>query len=134
MRYVTVVGKALHVIRAGKCDGGVEGGVSSSSDDAGESAQEEVSEMREGVHKIGELAAGGSCRQGNRLDVMLRNFGRAAILRFQGLVMEFTDETTSEFFDWGFRGEPEMLAVTGDKSGSASDVSKLGAWAHLWLS
>ena len=57
---VTVVGEALHVIRAGKCEGGVEGGVSSSSDDEGESAQEEVSETREGVREIGELAAGGN--------------------------------------------------------------------------
>ena len=55
---VVVVGEALYAIRAGKCDGGVEGGVSSSSDDDGESAQEEVSEMREGVREIGELATG----------------------------------------------------------------------------
>ena len=33
-----------------------------------------------------------------------------------------------------FRGEPDMLAVTGDKSGGASDVLKLGAQAHLRLS
>ena len=57
---VTVVGEALHAMRVGKCDGGVEGGVSSSSDDEGESAQEEVSEMREGVREIGELTAGGN--------------------------------------------------------------------------
>ena len=48
--------------------------------------------------------------------------------------MDFTDETTSEFFDWEFRGEPDMLAVTGDKSGGASDVLKLGPQAHLRLS
>ena len=46
--------------------------------------------------------------------------------------MGFTDETTSEFFDWEFRGEPDVLAVTGDKSGGASDVLNLGAQAHLW--
>jgi len=56
---VTVVGEALHAMRAGECDGGVEGGVSSSSDDERESAQEEVSEVREGVREIGRLAAGG---------------------------------------------------------------------------
>ena len=57
---VTIVGEALDAIRAGECDGGVEGGVSSSSDDEGESAQEEVSEMREGVREIRGLAAGGN--------------------------------------------------------------------------
>jgi len=56
---VTIVGEALDAIRAGECDGGVEGGVSSSSDEETESAQEEVSEIREGVRKIGRLAAGG---------------------------------------------------------------------------
>jgi len=54
---VTVVDNALHKIRAGECDGGVEGGVSSSSDDERDSTQE-VSEMREGVREIGKLAAG----------------------------------------------------------------------------
>jgi len=48
--------------------------------------------------------------------------------------MDFTDETTSEFFDWEFRDEPDMPAVTGDKSGGASDVLKLGAQAHLRFS
>jgi len=56
---VTAVGEALRAIRAGECDGGVEGGVSSSSDDERESEQEEVSEMREGVREIGRLAPGG---------------------------------------------------------------------------
>ena len=56
---VTVVDEVLHAIRGG-CDGGVEGGVSSSSDDEKESEQEEVSELREGVRKIGRLAAGGN--------------------------------------------------------------------------
>jgi hypothetical protein len=54
----TVVDNALPEIRAGECDGGVEGGVSSSSDDERDSTQEEVSEMREGVREIGELAVG----------------------------------------------------------------------------
>jgi hypothetical protein len=49
---------ALHEIRASECDGGVDGGVSSSSDDERDSTQEEVSEMREGVREIGKLEAG----------------------------------------------------------------------------
>jgi hypothetical protein len=48
--------------------------------------------------------------------------------------MGFTDETTSEFFDGEFWGEPGMLAVTGDKSGGASDVLNLGVQAHLRFS
>ena len=56
---IALVGKVLQVIRTFECDGGVEGGVSSSSDDEKESAQEEVSEMREGVRETGGLAAGG---------------------------------------------------------------------------
>jgi hypothetical protein len=132
---VTTVGEALRVIRAGECDGGVEGGVSSPSDDEGEPAQEEVSEKREGVREIGRLAEGGD--DGSVLGkavVLAWRFGSAAILRLRGLVVDFTNETTSEFFDWGFRGEPDMLAVTGDKTGGASDVLKLGAQAHLRLS
>jgi hypothetical protein len=130
---VAVVGEALHAIRAGKCDGGVEGGVSSSSDDEGESAQEEVSEMREGTREIGELAAGGNDGSlvGKVVVALMGRFGRAAILRFRGVVMDFTDETTSEFFDWGFRCEPDIIAVTGDKTGGASDVLEQGAQAHL---
>ena len=57
---VTIVGEALHAITSGGCDGGVEGGVSSPSDDEGEPAQEELSEVREGVREIGRLAAGGN--------------------------------------------------------------------------
>ena len=53
----TFVGKALQAIRAWECDGGVEGGVSSSSE---ESEQEEVSKVREGVRETGGLARGGS--------------------------------------------------------------------------
>ena len=48
--------------------------------------------------------------------------------------MDFTDESTSEFLDWEFRGGPDMRAVTGDKSGCASDALKLGAQAHLRFS
>ena len=59
---IALVGKVLQAIRMCGCDGGVEGGVSSSSDDEKESAQEEVSEMREGVREIGGLAAGGKDR------------------------------------------------------------------------
>ena len=55
---IALVGRVLQAIRTYECDGGVEGGVSSSSDDEKESAQEEVSEMREGVRERGGLAAG----------------------------------------------------------------------------
>lgn len=131
---VTVVGEALHAIK-GECDGGVEGGVSSSSDDERESAQEEVSELREGVREIGRLAAGGNDESlVGKVATLMWRFGRAAILRFRGVEMVFTDETTSEFFDWGFLGEPDMLAVTGDKSGGASGGLNLGAQAHLRFS
>ena len=54
---ITLVGEALQAIRACECDGGVEGGVSSSSE---ESEQEEVSKVREGVRETGGLAAWGS--------------------------------------------------------------------------
>ena len=54
---ITLVGEALQAKRACECDGGVEGGVSSSSE---ESEQEEVSKVREGVREIGGLAAGGN--------------------------------------------------------------------------
>ena len=57
---ITLVGEALQAIRACECDGGVEGGVSSSSDDEKESEQEEVSKVREGVRETGGLAAGGN--------------------------------------------------------------------------
>ena len=56
---VIVVDEVLHAIRGG-CDRGVEGGVSSSSEDVRESVQEEASELREGVREIGRLAAGGN--------------------------------------------------------------------------
>ena len=59
---IALVGKVLQAIRTCECDGGVEGGVSSSSDDERESAQEEVSEMSEGVREMGGLAAGGNDR------------------------------------------------------------------------
>jgi len=49
---VIIADEALHAIRS-ECEGGVEGGVSSSSDDEGELAQDEVSETREGVREIG---------------------------------------------------------------------------------
>ena len=58
---VTIIGEALHAITADECDGGDEGGVSSPSDnDEGEPAQEELSEVREGVREIGRLAARGN--------------------------------------------------------------------------
>lgn len=132
---VTAVGKALHAIGEGECDGGVEGGVSSSSDDERESAQEDVSEMREGVRETGGLAAGGD--DGSMLGeavVLVGRFGSAAILRLRGVVMDFACETVSVFCDWGFRGKPDILAVTGDKAGDAPDFSDLGAQAHVRVS
>ena len=48
--------------------------------------------------------------------------------------MGFDGETISVFCDWGFRGKPDMLAVTGDKTGDASDFSDLGAQAHVRFS
>ena len=57
---IALVGTVLQAIRTCECDGGVDGGVSSSSDDEKESAQEEVSEMREGVREIGGWAVGGN--------------------------------------------------------------------------
>ena len=56
---IALVGRVLQAIRTCECDGGVEGGVSSSSDDEKESAQEEVSEMRDGVRETGGLTVGG---------------------------------------------------------------------------
>ena len=110
---VTNVGEALHDAMRGECDGGVDGGVSSSSDEEWESAQEEVSDMREGVREIGELAAGGNGGfLVGRVVALMWRFGRAAILRFRGVGMDFTCETISGFSDWEFRGEPDMLAVT----------------------
>ena len=50
---ISLVDKVLQAIRTCECDGGVEGGVSSSSDDEKESEQEEVSEIREGVRETG---------------------------------------------------------------------------------
>lgn len=57
---IALVGKVLQAIRTCECDGGVEGGVSSSSDDEKESELEEVSEMKEGVRETGGLTAGGN--------------------------------------------------------------------------
>ena len=54
---MALVGKVQQAIRTCECDGGVEGGVSSSSDD---SAEEEVSEMREGVRETGGLTVDGN--------------------------------------------------------------------------
>ena len=48
--------------------------------------------------------------------------------------MDFAGETVSVFCDWGFRGKPDILAVTGDKSGEAADFSDLGAQAHVRFS
>ena len=50
---IALDGKVLQAMRTCECDGGVEGGVSSSSDDERESAEEEISEMREGVRETG---------------------------------------------------------------------------------
>ena len=57
---IVLVSKVLRAIRTCECDGGVEGGVSSSSDEEKESEEEEESETREGVRETGGLAAGGN--------------------------------------------------------------------------
>ena len=49
---MTLVTKALQEVKSSECEGGVEGGVSNSSDDESVSAHEEVSETREGVREI----------------------------------------------------------------------------------
>ena len=132
---ITLVGKVLQVIRTCECDGGVEGGVSSSSEDEKESAQEEVSEMREGVRETGGLAAGGDDRSMvGKVVVLTWRFGSAAILRLRGFVMGFACDTTSLFGDWGFGGKPDVLAATEDESGDGSGFLDLGAQAHLRFS
>jgi hypothetical protein len=125
---ITPGGKALQATRACECDGGVEGGVLSSS----ESEQEEVSKVREGVRESGGLAAGGNDSPvvGKAVVLDLR-FGSAAILRLRGLVADFADETISVFGDWS---KPDMLAATGDKSGDGSGFLNLGAQVYLRLS
>ena len=126
---ITVVGKALQAIRACECDGGVKGGVSSSSDDEKESEQEEVSDVREGVRETGGLAAGGNDGSvAGKAVVLMWRFGSAAILRLRGLVMDFADEVVSMFGDWG---KLDVLAATGDKSGDGSDF--LDLWAQVYL-
>ena len=80
---MTLVTKALQEVKSSECEGGVEGGVSNSSDDERVSAHEEVSETREGVREMLEKgifcpegARGVSGRVGNRgvcdLDATLR--------------------------------------------------------------
>ena len=49
---ITLVTEALQEVKSCECEGGVEGGVSNSSDDESVSAHEEVSETREGVREI----------------------------------------------------------------------------------
>jgi hypothetical protein len=126
---ITLVGKALQAIRACECDGGVEGGVLSSS----ESEQEEVSKVKEGVRESGGLAAGGNDGSVVGKGVVLDwRFGSAAILRLRGLVEDFADETISVFGDWGSDwGKPDMLAVTGDKTGDGSGFLDLGIQVYL---
>jgi len=58
------VTKALQEVNSCGCEGGVEGGVSNSSDDERGSAHEEVSETREGVREI--LEKGILCPEGAR--------------------------------------------------------------------
>jgi len=60
----TPVTKVLQEAKACGCEGGVEGGVSNSSDDERGSAHEEVSETREGVREI--LEKGILCPEGGR--------------------------------------------------------------------
>ena len=59
---MTLVSKALQEVKSSECEGGVEGGVSNSSDDESVSAHEEVSETREGVREI--LEKGIFCPEG----------------------------------------------------------------------
>ena len=61
---ITLVTKALQEVKSSECEGGVEGGVSNSSDDESVSAHEEVSETREGVREI--LEMGIFCSEGAR--------------------------------------------------------------------
>ena len=61
---MTLVTKALQESLLSECEGGVEGGVSNSSDDESGSAHEEVSETREGVREI--LEKGIFCSEGAR--------------------------------------------------------------------
>ena len=61
---MTLVTKALQEVKSNECEGGVEGGVSNSSDDESVSAHEEVSETREGVREI--LEKGIFCSEGAR--------------------------------------------------------------------
>ena len=61
---MTLVTKALQEVKSSECEGGVEGGVSNSSDDEIVSAHEEVSETREGVREI--LENGILCPKGAR--------------------------------------------------------------------
>ena len=128
---ITLVGKALQVMRACECDGGVEGGVLSSS----ESEQEEVSKVREGVRESGGLAAGGNDGSVVGKAVVLDwRFGSAAILRLRGLVMDFADETITVLGEWGFGGKPDVLAATGDKSGNSSGFLGLGTQVYSLFS
>ena len=132
---IALVGKVLQVIRTCECDGGVEGGVSSSSDDEKESAEEEVSDMREGVREIGGLTADGSDEfMVGKTVVLMWRFGSAAILRLRGLVGGFTDGTISVFDGWGFGGKPDILAATGDTSGDGSGILDMEALAYLRFS
>ena len=59
-----LVTKALQEIKSSECEGGVEGGVSNSSDDECVSTHEGVSETREGVREI--LEKGIFCPKGAR--------------------------------------------------------------------
>ena len=61
---MTLVTKALEEIKSSEYEGGVEGGVSNSSDDERVSAHEEVSEIREGVREM--LEKGIFCPEGAR--------------------------------------------------------------------
>ena len=61
---ITRVTKALQEVKSSECEGGVEGGVSNSSDDESVSAHDDVSETREGVREI--LEKGIFCLEGAR--------------------------------------------------------------------
>jgi hypothetical protein len=48
--------------------------------------------------------------------------------------MGFADETISVIGDWGFGGNPDMLAVAGDEGKGGSGFLDLGVQAYLRIS
>ena len=95
---ITLVAKALQAVNP--CEyGGVEGGVSNSSDDVKESAHEEVSETREGVRETVECDVlcpeGTACIDGRLCDAVV--CGWDATLRGRGRGSLFLGSETTGF-------------------------------------